>query len=70
MMLKRLSKVRWSVSAIEIMPPETLEDADGKLKKAVIGTYGDTIHTLIERKDYNGIFMPGYEKSGLFQNRA
>ncbi|MFW0781894.1 4-hydroxyphenylpyruvate dioxygenase [Rossellomorea marisflavi] len=49
--------------AIEIMPPETLEDADGKLKKAVIGTYGDTIHTLIERKDYNGIFMPGYEKA-------
>lgn len=28
----------------------------------MIGTYGDTIHTLVERKDYKGIFMPGFEK--------
>ncbi|BCB02326.1 4-hydroxyphenylpyruvate dioxygenase [Bacillus sp. KH172YL63] len=48
--------------AIEIMPPSTLEDDNGTVKKAVIGTYGDTIHTLVERKDYKGIFMPGFEK--------
>jgi len=51
-----------SRGAIEIMPPSTLEDDNGKLKKAIIGTYGDTIHTLVERKDYKGIFMPGFEK--------
>lgn len=50
-----------SRGAIEIIPPFTLTDEDGTVKKAVIGTYGDTIHTLVERKDYKGIFMPGYE---------
>lgn len=47
--------------AIEIMPPHELTDENGTVKKAVIGTYGDTIHTLIERKNYNGLFLPGYE---------
>ncbi|MGM9986324.1 MAG: 4-hydroxyphenylpyruvate dioxygenase [Bacillaceae bacterium] len=47
--------------AIEIMAPTTLQDKDGMIKKAIIGTYGDTIHTLIERKNYQGIFLPGYE---------
>lgn len=47
--------------AIELIPPFELEDEYGKLKKAVIGTYGDTIHTLVERNDYKGAFMPGYE---------
>jgi 4-hydroxyphenylpyruvate dioxygenase len=47
--------------AIEISPPMTLSDDNGTIKKAVIGTYGDTIHTLVERKDYKGVFMPGFE---------
>jgi 4-hydroxyphenylpyruvate dioxygenase len=47
--------------AIELVPPYELEDDNGKLKKAVIGTYGDTIHTLVERNGYKGVFMPGYE---------
>jgi 4-hydroxyphenylpyruvate dioxygenase len=28
---------------------------------AAIKTYGDTIHTLVERSNYNGPFLPGYE---------
>lgn len=40
--------------------PEILHDEHGSVKIASIKTYGDTIHTFIERKDYNGIFMPGY----------
>ncbi|SFA88578.1 MULTISPECIES: 4-hydroxyphenylpyruvate dioxygenase [unclassified Bacillus (in: firmicutes)] len=48
--------------AIAIMPPIELKDEHGTVKKAVIGTYGDTIHTLIERKDYKGIFIPGFQK--------
>lgn len=49
-----------SRGAIEIMPPIELTDEFGTIKKAIIGTYGDTIHTLIERKNYKGVFMPGY----------
>jgi 4-hydroxyphenylpyruvate dioxygenase len=51
-----------SRGAIEIIPPTTLEDDNGVVKKAVIGTYGDTIHTLVERRNYKGVFMPGFEK--------
>ncbi|PLR78560.1 4-hydroxyphenylpyruvate dioxygenase [Bacillus sp. V3-13] len=47
--------------AIEITPPFEIKDEHGVVKKAVIGTYGDTIHTLVERNDYHGAFMPGYE---------
>ncbi|MDZ5472775.1 4-hydroxyphenylpyruvate dioxygenase [Bacillus sp. 31A1R] len=47
--------------AIEISAPYAINDELGTVKKAVIGTYGDTIHTLVERKDYKGVFMPGYE---------
>ncbi len=50
-----------SRGAIEIMSPVVLSDEFGTIKKAVIGTYGDTIHTLVERKDYSGIFMPGFK---------
>ncbi|MFD1737214.1 4-hydroxyphenylpyruvate dioxygenase [Bacillus salitolerans] len=49
-----------SRGAIEIMPPTELSDEHGTIKKAVIGTYGDTIHTLVERNDYSGVFMPGF----------
>lgn len=38
-----------------------LEDANGKVKVATIQTYGETTHTLIERKGYYGIFLPGYK---------
>ncbi|MBT2691584.1 4-hydroxyphenylpyruvate dioxygenase [Bacillus sp. ISL-55] len=46
--------------ANEIQPPHEVSDENGTLKKAVIGTYGDTIHTLVERKNYKGLFMPGF----------
>ncbi len=48
--------------AVAIAPPQELTDEDGTLEKAVIGTYGDTIHTLVERKNYKGAFMPGFQK--------
>ncbi len=41
--------------------PKTLRNDDGEVVFAAIKTYGDTIHTLVERKNYKGIFMPGYE---------
>lgn len=41
--------------------PHNLEDKHGIIRKAAIATYGDTIHTLINRSNYDGIFMPGFE---------
>jgi 4-hydroxyphenylpyruvate dioxygenase len=40
--------------------PYEMKDDSGVVKKAVLLTYGDTIHTLIERKHYQGPFLPGY----------
>lgn len=38
----------------------TLSDEQGKVVISGIHTYGDTVHLFIERKDYNGVFMPGF----------
>ncbi|MEH7158627.1 4-hydroxyphenylpyruvate dioxygenase [Neobacillus drentensis] len=46
--------------AIAIAAPIEMKDETGVIKKAVLGTYGDTIHTLIERKNYHGAFLPGF----------
>jgi 4-hydroxyphenylpyruvate dioxygenase len=43
------------------MQPQTIEDKNGKVRMSGIHTYGDTVHVFIERKDYNGVFLPGYE---------
>jgi 4-hydroxyphenylpyruvate dioxygenase len=37
-------------------------DENGSVRLASIQTYGDTIHTLIERNRYKGIFLPGFKK--------
>jgi 4-hydroxyphenylpyruvate dioxygenase len=42
-------------------PPKTLRDEHGEVVMAAIKTYGDTIHTLVERTNYKGVFLPGYE---------
>ncbi len=53
-----LATARGAESAFE---PMLMEDADGQVILAGIKTYGDTIHTLVERKNYRGVFMPGFE---------
>lgn len=45
-------------------PLETLEDEHGKVRVASIKTYGETIHTFVERGDYKGAFMPGFQARG------
>src|SRR5215471_4280531 len=47
--------------ARSVREPETLRDAEGEAKVASIAIYGDTIHTFVERGDYRGVFLPGYE---------
>ena len=49
---------RGATSAIE---PKTITDEFGEVKTASIHTYGETIHTFVERKNYNGVFLPGYK---------
>ena len=44
------------------LEPMTLTDGDGQLVMSGIHTYGDTVHLFIERDDYSGVFMPGFEK--------
>jgi len=46
--------------ARSVREPETLRDGDGVARVASIAAYGDTIHTFVERRDYNGVFLPGY----------
>ncbi|KAJ5105663.1 hypothetical protein NUU61_003010 [Penicillium alfredii] len=46
--------------ATVIAEPKVLEDHDGHVKVATIQTYGETTHTLIERHQYHGMFLPGY----------
>jgi 4-hydroxyphenylpyruvate dioxygenase len=43
-----------------VQEPSTLKDDDGVVKVASIATYGDTIHTFVERHAYKGVFLPGY----------
>lgn len=47
--------------AKSFMEPKTLTDKDGVVVISGIHTYGDTVHLFIERKNYNGPFMPGYQ---------
>jgi 4-hydroxyphenylpyruvate dioxygenase len=43
-----------------VVEPKRLEDGDGSLEVASIATYGDTVHTFVNRSDYHGPFAPGY----------
>ncbi len=44
-----------------VMAPKTLRDEHGEVVLSAIQTYGETIHTFVERKNYRGVFMPGFE---------
>ncbi len=44
-----------------VMEPQVLKDDDGEVVIAAIRTYGDTIHKFVERKNYKGAFLPGFQ---------
>lgn len=46
--------------AESVSGPRVIEDQYGRVKVATIKTYGDTTHTLVEKIDYRGVFLPGY----------
>ena len=41
--------------------PMEREDEQGRVKLAGIHTYGDTVHIFVERDQYRGVFLPGYQ---------
>jgi len=43
-----------------VAAPQTFEDEHGKVVLATIAAYGDTTHTLVERSNYSGRYLPGY----------
>jgi len=47
--------------AVSYLEPYTIEDDNGKVVVSGIHTYGETVHVFIERKAYNGAFLPGYK---------
>mgnify|MGYP000562860154 FL=1 len=49
-----------SRGAKSFMEPVKEEDADGHVVRSGIYTYGETVHIFVERKNYNGTFLPGY----------
>lgn len=42
------------------LEPQRLKDENGEVVLSGIHTYGDTVHVFVERKNYNGAFLPGY----------
>ncbi len=53
-----------SAGAVSESPPSLYEDDMGTVKVAAIRTYGEVIHTLVQRGDYRG-FLPGYRPSEI-----
>jgi 4-hydroxyphenylpyruvate dioxygenase len=47
--------------AVPVHEPRVLRDDDGEIVIAAIRTYGETIHSLVERRNYRGTFMPGFK---------
>jgi 4-hydroxyphenylpyruvate dioxygenase len=44
------------------MEPTVESDENGKVIRSGIHTYGEAVHIFVERKDYTGLFLPGYKE--------
>ena len=47
--------------ARSFMEPTVEEDDHGHVVRSGIYTYGETVHIFVERKNYKGVFLPGYK---------
>ncbi len=52
---------------VAVMQPTVFKDETGEVVISAIKTYGETIHKFVERKNYKGVFLPGFvaKKSGV-----
>jgi 4-hydroxyphenylpyruvate dioxygenase len=46
--------------ARSVQAPTVVKDEKGEVVIAAIATYGDTIHSIVERRGYTGLFLPGF----------
>jgi 4-hydroxyphenylpyruvate dioxygenase len=47
-----------------VQTPHWAEDDHGRVQLSSVQTYGDTLHLFVERENYDGPFLPGYERRG------
>jgi 4-hydroxyphenylpyruvate dioxygenase len=45
-----------------VVDPHWVEDDFGRVELATIATYGENVHTFVNRKDYTGPFLPGFQE--------
>lgn len=48
--------------ATVVEEPHDVRDDHGLVRLATIAAYGDTVHTLVDRSHYQGVYLPGYER--------
>lgn len=51
-----------SRGAVSIEKPHVQQDEDGRFVSATVATYGDTVHTFVQRHEYKGAFAPGFKE--------
>lgn len=49
-----------SRGAVSVQEPHETKDEFGSVWQATVKTYGDTVHTFVQRGEYKGAFLPGY----------
>ncbi len=47
--------------AESVVEPHVVEDENGQVKIATVRAYGDIVHSFIEKGDYQGVFLPGFQ---------
>jgi 4-hydroxyphenylpyruvate dioxygenase len=50
-----------AAGARSALEPTVTEDSFGQVRRSAIYTYGETLHTFVERMDYAGVFLPGFK---------
>ncbi len=43
-----------------VAQPVESEDADGRVVRAAVATYGETVHSFVQRDDYRGVWLPNF----------
>ena len=56
--------------AISEYGPKIIKDKNGSVIISAVKTFGDTIHTFVERKDYTGPFLPGFKRTQNLNNNT
>jgi len=59
-----------SAGAQPVIEPHDITDEHGTVRIAAIATYGDTVHSLIDRSRYTGPFLPGFTARGPIVDRG